>query len=344
MRFTTGVKIIGFFLAVSAIVQPLPTGADDTVQAQSDGAVFTVRPAMREVRLTGYTRARYIMDIISEEAGRCVKVTADVGDQIRKDGLFAVLDTTFIDLSIKKNRVDQQRLENLISYHNKEVRRFKELVERETAAQSQLDSLQNKLDQTQFQIQLLKVQEAELKERRRRHHIRVPQGWSIIERTVEPGEWIPVGTPLGKAGDFRTLLVPFSLSPQEYSSLMKLNNQVELRLPDSGEKGTDVIASVERVSPDFDPETRKINVELALSGDFAEMRGGLRAELTLKIPDPSNAVLVPASSVAERYEEFWLTRVNGEKIRVLFLGNGPGNTYRVRSPELKPGDKFKTKP
>ena len=344
MRLTAAIKIIGLFLAVSAIAQPLRARGDDTVQPQSKGDVFTVKPAMREIKLTGYTRARYIMDIISEEAGRCVKVTADVGDQIRENGLIAVLDTTFIDLSIKKNRVDQQRLENLISYHNKEVRRFKELVDRETAAQSQLDSLQNKLDQAQFQIQLLKVQEAELKERRRRHHIRVPQGWSIIDRTVEPGEWIPVGTPLGRAGDFRTLLVPFSLSPQEYSSLMKLNNQVELHLPDLGQKGTDLTASVERVSPDFDPETRKIKVELLLDSDRAGMRGGLRAELTLKIPDPSGAVLVPASAVVERYEEFWLTRLNGEKIRVLFLGNGPGNTYRVRSPELRPGDKFKAKP
>ena len=153
-----------------------------------------------------------------------------------------------------------------------------------------------------------------------------------------------VGTPLGKARDFRTLVVPFSMSPEQYSALKRLNSEVELLFPDLGQGGLVLKASLERISPAFDPETRKINVELAVSGTLPENRGGLRTELTLKIFDPSGAVLVPASAVAERYEESWLTRANGEKIRVLFLGNGPGNTYRVRSPELKPGDRFRTKP
>jgi RND family efflux transporter MFP subunit len=284
------------------------------------------------------------MDIVSEEAGRCVRVVADVGDQIKKDGLFAVLDTTFIDLSLKKNRVEQERLKSLIAYNAKEVRRYEELVERETAAQSTLDSLQNKLDQAQFQIQALQVQEAELRERQSRHHIRVPPGWSIIERTVEPGEWVSVGSSLGKAGDFRILIVPFSMSPAEYSALKKLNNKVELVFPDLDEKPLAVEASLERISPAFDPETRKINLELTISGNLPEKRGGLRTELSLEIPDPSGAVLVPSSAVAERYEEFWLTRVNGDRVRVLFLGDGPDNTYRVRSPELRPGDRLKAKP
>jgi RND family efflux transporter MFP subunit len=284
------------------------------------------------------------MDIVSEEAGRCVRVVADVGDQIKKDGLFAVLDTTFIDLSLKKNRVEQERLKSLIAYNGKEVRRYEELVERETAAQSTLDSLQNKLDQAQFQIQALQVQEAELRERQSRHHIRVPPGWSIIERTVEPGEWVSVGSSLGKAGDFRILIVPFSMSPAEYSALKKLNNKVELVFPDLDEKPLAVEASLERISPAFDPETRKINLELTISGNLPEKRGGLRTELSLEIPDPSGAVLVPSSAVAERYEEFWLTRVNGDRVRVLFLGDGPDNTYRVRSPDLRPGDRLKAKP
>lgn len=344
MKVSARFTIIGFFLALSTIVPPSQARGEEKVQLLSQGDSFVARPAMREVSLTGYTRASYVMEIVSEEAGRCVEVTADVGDQIGKDGLFAVLDTTFIDLSIKKNRVDQERLKNLLAHHTKEVRRFEELVARETAAQSKLDSLQSTLDQTQFQIQTLRVQEAELKERRRRHHIRIPPGWSIIERTVEPGEWISVGSPLGKAGDFRTLIVPFSMSPEEYSALKRLKGEVELLFPDVDQKSIALEASVERISPAFDPETRKINVELSVSSTLPENRGGLRTELTLEISDPSGSVLVPATAVVERYEEFWLTRVNGERIRVLFLGNGPDNTYRVRSPELKPGDKFKAKP
>ncbi len=232
----------------------------------------------------------------------------------------------------------------MIAFHAKEVGRFEKLVERETAAQSRLDEIQNKLDQAEFQIKTLKVQETELKERRSRHHIRIPQGWSIIQRDVEPGEWVSVGKHLGKAGDFRTLLVPFALSPEEYRALKRIKGSIELSLSSEGQNTISLKASVARISPAFDPETRKINVELAVTETLSENRGGLRAELTLEMPDPSGAVLIPAAAVAERYEEFWLTRANGEKIRVLFLGDGPDNTYRVRAAKLNPGDKFRVKP
>jgi hypothetical protein len=200
------------------------------------------------------------------------------------------------------------------------------------------------MDQAQFEIQNLKVEEAELRERRARHLIKVPEGWTVTERAVEPGEWVSVGKHLGRAGDFRTLLIPFSLSPAEYNTLKKQNGTVELFFPDENEVGRKLEASVERVSLAFDPETRKINIDLAVHEGLSDQRGGLRAELTLMIPDPSGAVLVPASAVLERYEEFWLTRANGERIRVVFLGNGPQDTSRVRGEEVRPGDKFKVKP
>jgi len=345
MKTTALCKVIVFVFAIITVFQSLEAASSEIVPPSSaPGDIVVARPAMRRVTLTGYTRARYVMDIVSEEAGRCAEVTAEVGDQIGKSGLFAVLDTTFIDLAIKKNRVDQERLTNMTDFHAKEVGRFVKLVERQTAAQSRLDEIQNKLDQAEFQIQTLRVQEAELKERRSRHFIRVPQGWSVIQREVEPSEWVSVGKHLGKAGDFRTLLVPFALSPEEYRALKRIRGPIELSLSSEAQNTISLEASLARVSPAFDPETRKINVELAVGSGLLENRGGLRAELTLKTPDPSGAFLIPVSAVTERYEEFWLTRANGERVRVLFLGDGPDNTYRVRASELKPGDKFRAKP
>ncbi len=305
--------------------------------------IFAARPATRQVTLIGYTRARHVMDMVSEESGRCIKVEADVGDTVGEDGTFCVLDTTFIDLAIEKNRVEQKRLENMIAYHVKESRRFKELVRRESAAQSTLDRTQNKLDQSEFELQALRTEEGRLIERRERHTIRVPSGWSVTERVVEPGEWVSAGTHLGKAGDFRKLLLPFSLSPEEYSTLRRLKGAAKLRFPDEGKEGITLKADVERISPAFDPQTRKINVDLTVGKGLSDMRGGLRAELDLEIPDPSGAVLVPAEAVSERYEDSWLTRENGEQVRVVLLGNGMQNTARVRSPEVKPGQRFRVK-
>ena len=317
--------------------------AQDARHAALQDDVFAAQPAMRNTTLTGYTRARYVMEIVSEEAGRCIKVKADIGDTIGADGVFAALDQTFIDIAIRKNRADIERLKKTIDYYGKEAGRYKELVRRESAAQSKLDELQHRLDESTLALESLRVEEANLPERKARHVIRIPAGWSLVERAVEPGEWVAVGKHLGRAGDFRTLLVPFSLSPQEYRALKDLSGMPKLHFPDEGVAGVTINASVERISPAFDPATRKMSLDLAIREGLSEMRGGLRAELVLSLPDPSGAVLVPRSALAERYEEFWLTRPDGEQVRVVRLGDGTDSTVRVRSPEIKAGDVFKIK-
>jgi RND family efflux transporter MFP subunit len=335
--------VLCFLIAISLLPRP-SVAVEKKPGGQAPGNVFMAQPAMRQVTLTGFTRTRRIVDIVSEEAGRCLEVEVDIGDVVSKDGVFAVLDKTFINLAINKNQVDQKRLGKTISFNTKEVRRYEQLVSRDTAAQSKLDELQNRLDQSEFERQALRVEEANLKERKKRHVIPVPSGWKVIEREVEPGEWVSVGRHLGKAGDYRTLLVPFSLSPEEYNALRKLEEGPTLRFPDEGNKGVTLRAKVERISPAFDPTTRKISVDLSVRQGLSEKRGGLRAQLTLRIPDPSGAVLVPTSSVFERYEEFWLTRENGQQVRVVLLDRGPDNTSRVRSPEVSPGDRFIARP
>ena len=334
-------RIIPLILSLAVIFSTPLWGAEEGSDGAGEGGVFEAEPAVRRVTLIGYTRARHVMDIVSEEEGRCVKVEADVGDTIGRAGSFCVLDSTFIDLALEKNRVDQKRLENLIAYQLKEVTRFEKLVGRESAAQSTLDSLQNKLDQHEFELQALKTEEARLRERRERHVIRVPSGWTVVERAVEPGEWISAGTHLGRAGDYRKLLVPFSLSPEEYSTLRRLAGSAKLYFPDEGESGVTMEAAVERISPAFDPETRKISVDLAVGLGLSEMRGGLRAELELALNDPSGAVFVPRSAVLERYDEFWMLRENGEEVQVVLLGNDSEDRARVRSPEVKAGQRFK---
>jgi hypothetical protein len=145
-------------------------------------------------------------------------------------------------------------------------------------------------------------------------------------------------------GDYTRLLVPFSLAPDEYEYL-QASGPITLSLPD---KNILVPAEVYRENPAFDPSTRKISVELAVdqssaAGGLQNMRGGLRAELAISLPDESGAVLVPKSAVIERYEEFYIVREGGERVKVVVLGPGPADTLRVSAEEVCPGERFKRK-
>jgi len=77
--------------------------------------------------------------------------------------------------------------------------------------------------------------------------------------------------------------------------------------------------------------------------EAAELRGGVRAELALQLPDPGGAVLVPRSAVVQRYEEHFVEDEAGERLRVQLLGEEQG-LARVRGAGLAPGRRLRAAP
>jgi RND family efflux transporter MFP subunit len=318
------------------------TGADTSAPADPASAeTFTARAAARQSSLTGFTRARSSMSLVAEESGRVAKVLADVGDALGRDGVFAVLDTTFIRLDLAANRADQARLKSDLAYNKKELDRYQALVKTDTAPQSTLDANVRAHQAALQQLRAKQVEEQVLLERLKRFSLVGPPGWRVIARDIEPGEWVTKGETVAELGRYDVLLVPFALTSEEYRALKAMGDEATLRLTDLG--GT-VKARVARVSPGFDPVTRKINVDLEITkGDF-EFRGGIRTELDVALPDPGGAVVVPASALVKAYEEYFLMTPGGKRVRVVLLGSAGDGLRRVSGPDVRPGDVFLLNP
>jgi RND family efflux transporter MFP subunit len=312
--------------------------------AFAEEALVTAQPAFQQELLSGFTRERTRLVLSAETSGRVVEVNGDVGDITVGGEPFACLDPTFIGLELAANQAEKQALEVDLAYFRKEVKRIRQLLAQKSSSESQLDAAVRNLDKTRVQLESLEIAGRTLQERKQRHCIRPPAGWRIISRQVEPGEWINAGEPVVEVGDYRTLLVPFALSMDEYRALQAQGDDLRLRLP---QQGGEVSASLLRVSPAFDDTSRKIAVELEIGEGVAERRGGLRAELALAIPLNSGAVVVPESALLQRYEQYWLMPPEGEAVRVVYLGRdtGPqGPVVRVVAPEVKAGDRFQRHP
>lgn len=311
----------------------------DTLAQSMD--TFVAKSAIRRSTLTGFTRARTSMTLVAEESGRVEQVLADVGDALPESGHFAELDKTFIQLSLDNNRADQQRLRYDYSYYKKEMERYKKLVKTKNAAQSTLDSNIRAFQAAQQQLRVKQVLEKVLIERMKRFSLIGPPGWKVVTRHIEPGEWVNLGEPVAELGRYDVLLVPYALTSSEYEEIIKRGETVPLLLTD---RNIEIQARVARVSPGFDPKTRKINVDLEITeGDFT-FRGGLRTELVIDLPDPGGAVLVPESAVVKAYEEYFLMTPDKKRVRIMLLGSAKGNMRRVASPNVKPGDEFLVAP
>ncbi|MCK4839943.1 MAG: efflux RND transporter periplasmic adaptor subunit, partial [Desulfobulbaceae bacterium] len=294
---------------------------------------FTAELAAHSNTLTGFTRPRASIKLTSQLTDRLTEVKAEVGDRIGKDGIFARLDTTYARIDLEKIRINQTKLVSKISYLEKEVQRFQTLFQKQSAAEAKLDSLRQDLAQARLALRSVENEERALQEHLQRHTITAPPGWLVINRDAEPGEWVIAGNPLAEVGDFQTLLVPFAVSQDEYLWIKQRAKDLRLRLP---ERNLTVKAQLHTVSPGFDQQSRKLNLEIKITSDLPEKRGGIRAELTTELPDPAGALLVPVTAVSNRYDSHWLTRTNGQKVPVIVLGRGlPPDTLRVSAAAIK---------
>ncbi len=316
--------------------------------AFAEGQHYAIaEPAMRPIALTGFTRARARLPLVAEMAGRIESVGYDIGDAIGNEAVFARIDDTFVRLELEQNKVQQARLTSQIAYDEREVKRYEQLARQNNAAASQLDTFRQTLTNNQNEFQRLAVEQTVLEERLARTKVAAPAGWKVTERSVEPGQWVNVGQHLGEVADFTTLTVPFALTPEQHlalTAMAKAPGGIRLSLPDV-DADRSMAASLMRINPGFDPETRKIAVELKIDASLDAPRGGLRAELEIPIPERSGAILLPAAAVRQSYEEYWVDPVDSEPIRVLLLGRykGPdGERLRVSSPDVNPGDRFLT--
>ncbi len=303
----------------------------------------TARAAVQTAVLRGYTRARWQRFLTCEESGRCLEVRAEMGDQIASDGLFAKLDPTFINLELEANQAAAARLENQMAYWYREVERYRKLSGSKAVSETRVQELELKYDQARLGLVELKVKAAVLKERRRRCQIKAPAGWHLLVRKVEPGEWLTMGRIVGQVGDYRTLLVPFSLTIEQYEWLKREKEALSLVLPSvvTGQPSLKVPAHLLRISPAFDQKTRKIKVELEISEELPEMRGGIILELVIDLPEAGAVVEIPMTAVTERYGAFWLVRENGEEVKVVKLGQAANGDLRVVGENVKSGDHFR---
>ena len=310
----------------------------------AEESLVTAEPAYRQEVLSGFTRERTRRVLSAETSGRVERITGDVGDRTLTETPFACLDTTFVDLELAANHQERAALQVDLTYYRKEVKRLRQLLAQKSSSESQLDAALRNLDKTQVQLKSLEIAGRTLQEKKSRHCIHTPEDWRVIQRHVEVGEWINTGQPVVEIGDYRRLLVPFALSLEEFQALQAAGDRLSLRLP---QRDTQVAVIPLRVSPAFDEASRKIAVELEIATPLSDPRGGLRAELSLSLPFDTGAVMLPATALQQRYEQYWLKRPDGEEVRVVYLGreaSPEGDRVRISSPAVRPGDQFMRQP
>lgn len=304
--------------------------------------LFQLQPYSREVTFTGFSRPVRAMTVSAEVNGQCVDVAVDVGDLVAEQNPAILLDTILARLDLDKNRIAQEQAKRQLTEEKNTLSRYRELIDKKSTAQATYDEAKLRADLYTFTFKGLQVEEKSLLEILRRHEIHVPAGWLVTRRLVEPGEYVRAGEPLLELGDFRRITVTFLLTDQEVAVLERLESTL-LQLPDYK---LSVAAGLHRVSPLFDPVSKKTAVELIFDADpRLPQRAGLRCLLVLPTGEVSQQFVVPATALVSRYEAHWLVAPAGERHKVIVLGYlENGASAVITGNNLAIGQDFQTSP
>ncbi len=311
--------------------------------AYSDGALTTLA-AKKTVTLMGYSRRHKAIDVSAEVSGKVLRVNYEVGDVIG-DAPFVEVDPTFVDFEIEEARNAMEGLEvslamseSRVAYLDKEFRRIDALHRGDRATEVSRDAAAQELRQARLErdsivvrMGSLRTKLAELRERRARHSVRLPRGWVLTARAVEAGEVVRPCEPLGRASDFRRLVVPLSVSPEELAAIRAMRGEFDASL------GSEPVrARLNWVNPEFDEKTRKQGIEILITSYAGPRTGGLRFTLPLRVR--AGGVLVPKAAVLSRYENPRVTvAATGEVVRILVIGDSADYVVAAEDERIAPG-------
>lgn len=126
-------------------------------------------------------------------------------------------------------------------------------------------------------------------------HVRAPFAGTVVQRLVQVGQTVNVGTPLFEVANFRPLLARIYVPAKEMGTLQE-GQEAALTLDSSGERLAGV---VKLVSPVVDPTTGTIKVTIHVSNYPPRTRPGDFATVSVVTERHADALRVPNLAVFE---------------------------------------------
>jgi membrane fusion protein (multidrug efflux system) len=262
--------------------------------------VATIRPeAVTPISTaTAEILANRQSNLRSETAGRVVDVLVEAGDRTKEGQVLLRLDVGRPASAAQVANAAVAQSEARLNQAQREQARTKSLVQTGGLPEQRLDDAE---DSVRLASAARDAARAEARLARRgltEAVVRAPFGGTVVERTVELGEYLGPGSPLLTLADTSLLKARVLLDPREAIDVAvgsKASISVYAR------PGEVFGGSVVRVGEVIDPRTRRLPVEVEIDDPDGRLRPGLVARFVVETGEPRMVMRVPLEGVFERF-------------------------------------------
>ena len=234
----------------------------------------------------------------SETAGRVVDVLVEAGDRVEEGQVLLRLDVGRPASATQAANAAVAQSEARLTQAERELGRTKKLVKTGGLPEQRLDDAQ---DSVRLASAARDAARAEARLARRGLTdavVRAPFAATVVERTVELGEYLAPGSPLLTLADTSLLKARVLLDPRE---AIDVTVDSEATVSVHARPGEVFSGKVVRVGEVIDPRTRRLPVEVELDDHGGRLRPGLVARFSVVTGEPEMVMRVPLDGVFERF-------------------------------------------
>ena len=275
--------------------------------------VSVVSVSSREVPQTAtYTstvQAYVKNNIAPQTAGRITKINAEIGDFVKKGQVLAEID---------KAQLQQAQLQ----LHNKEVEleRLKALYNAGGLSKSDLEAIELAYNIAKTQVDNLLENTVLLS----------PIDGVVTARNYDVGDMYAMSAPLFTVEQIKPVKLLVAISESDYTKVKK-GDSVEIVADAFADKT--FYGKIEKIYPTIDAATRTVNVEVVVANNYATLRPGMFARVTINFGSNNNVVIPDIAVVKQQGSGERFVYVLNEDGTVTYqkvvLGRRMGAEYEV---------------
>lgn len=260
------------------------------------------KPVLASLPLSEPLNARIAYDenvtarVSSPIAGRVVALPVDIGAHVAAGQRLALLDSPDLGAALadaRKAAADRRRKDGALQ-------RAKALFDAEVISRRELEDAQADWEQARAEDERARQRLANLhadpSASSEAFALTAPIAGMVMERNINPGVELSPGaaTPLFVVSDPTRLWAMVDL-PEHLLDKIHEGQQATLEVP--GWEDKTFSATIERIAPTLDPNTRRVSVRLVVANTDGKLRPEMFARVRLPADDARALVRVPSAAV-----------------------------------------------
>jgi RND family efflux transporter MFP subunit len=310
--------------------------SEKTIQTEKNPNVKVVNPQQRSftstLQIIGNALANKQVNIHAMEGGFLSELKKDIGDEVQKGDVLAVLNNPELTRELEINKVEKQVAEaNYL--------RFKKVI----AKTPELTTLQE-FEKVEATYLMANAKYKATTNRDSLLSIRAPFSGMITTRNVELGALIQSGinntnaAALFEIMDMEIIRLTIALPETEVDNISK-GMQAEISFTEL--PGEQFLAQVSRMANAIDNRNKTMKVQLDIPNRNGKIKAGMYANVAIQLQSTGDKISLPNEVLIAIKSEFFIFQVKDGIVKRTLIKKGLSNThfFEVLSNEINENSK-----